>query len=103
VLKLIVRGCILTSIHRTCNNLHRQAIIVEIISTTWWHFLIASIFAGLSSGFVGTSVTTYASEIAMPQMRGAALSAYAFSFALGQLAAAIGLQIIAVVSRRLQY
>ncbi|RSH82919.1 hypothetical protein EHS25_005909 [Saitozyma podzolica] len=74
------------------------AIIVEIISTTWWHFLIASIFAGLSSGFVGTSVTTYASEIAMPQMRGAALSAYAFSFALGQLAAAIGLQIIAVTT-----
>lgn len=47
-------------------------------------------------------MTTYASEIAMPQMRGAALSAYAFSFALGQLAAAIGLQIIAVVSEYLR-
>lgn len=37
---------------------------------------------------------SYASEIALPQMRGTVLSSYAFFFALGQLLSAIALDII---------
>jgi len=49
---------------------------------------------GLAAGLIGTSILSYASEVAMPQMRGTVLSAYAFFFALGQLACAIALDII---------
>lgn len=41
---------------------------------------------------------TYMSEIAMPQVRGALLSAFALSFGLGQLFNAVGFQILAEVS-----
>jgi hypothetical protein len=60
--------------------------------------MIAKITNGIASGLIGTSVLSYASEISMPQMRGTILSAYAFFFALGQLACAIGLDIINRVS-----
>lgn len=41
---------------------------------------------------------TYMSEIAMPQVRGALLGAFALSFGLGQLFNAVGFQILAEVS-----
>jgi MFS family permease len=80
-------------------RLHTQTIITEIFSTTWWHFLLAKLFNGFAAGLIGTSVMSYASEIAMSQFRGTVLSSYAFFFALGQLASAIGLDIINRVSR----
>jgi MFS family permease len=86
---------------RTALNLfspHTQTIITEIFSTTWWHFLLAKLFNGFAAGLIGTSVMSYASEIAMSQFRGTVLSSYAFFFALGQLASAIGLDIINRVS-----
>jgi hypothetical protein len=79
---------------------HAQTIITEIFSTTWWHFLLAKLFNGFAAGLIGTSVMSYASEIAMSQTRGTVLSSYAFFFALGQLASAIGLDIINRVSLR---
>lgn len=44
---------------------------------------------------------TYMSEIAMPQVRGALLGAFALSFGLGQLFNAVGFQILAEVSQQL--
>jgi SP family general alpha glucoside:H+ symporter-like MFS transporter len=76
-----------------------QTIITEIFSTTWWHFLLAKLWNGFAAGLIGTSVLSYASEIAMPQMRGTVLASYAFFFAFGQLACAIALDIINRVSR----
>lgn len=55
-------------------------------------------FNGWAAGLIGTSVLSYASEIAMPQLRGTIVGAYAFFFAFGQLASAIALQIINTVS-----
>lgn len=40
---------------------------------------------------------TYMSEIALPQVRGALLGAFALSFGLGQLFNAVGFQILAEV------
>lgn len=40
------------------------------------------------------------SEIALPQIRGALLGAFSLSFGLGQLANAVGLQILVKVCRK---
>jgi SP family general alpha glucoside:H+ symporter-like MFS transporter len=74
-----------------------KTIITEVFATTWWHFLLAKVWNGFAAGLIGTSVLSYASEAAMPQLRGTIISAYAFFFALGQLGSAIGLQIISTV------
>ena len=52
----------------------------------------------MAAGFIGTSIMTYISEITIPQMRGAHLSAFSFFFAIGQLVAAIGLEVLQQVS-----
>jgi MFS family permease len=70
------------------------AIIIEIVAKNWWHFLFAKIVGGFAAGFIGTSIMSYISEITMPKMRGAHLSAFAFFFALGQVASAIALEVL---------
>jgi hypothetical protein len=40
---------------------------------------------GISCGFLGTTIMTYLSEIALPQMRGSLLATFSLTFALGQL------------------
>jgi hypothetical protein len=49
---------------------------------------------GISCGFLGTTITTDLSEIALPQMRGSLLATFSLTFALGQLFCAIGLQVL---------
>jgi len=70
------------------------AIIIEIVAKTWWQFLFAKIVGGFAAGFIGTSIMAYISEITMPKMRGPHLSAFAFFFALGQVASAIALEVL---------
>lgn len=64
----------------------------------WYVYLIAKIVAGFAAGFIGTSVMTYISEITMPKMRGSHLSAFALFFAIGQVASAVGLEVLQNVS-----
>ena len=71
-----------------------QAIILEIVAKNWKVYLVAKLFSGFSAAFLGTGVMTYMSEIAITQIRGAMLGAFSFSFALGQLFSAVGLQIL---------
>ena len=66
----------------------------------WKAYLGAKIFVGISCGFLGTTCMTYLSEIVMPQMRGSVLAAFSFSWQIGSLAAALGLQILVTVSVR---
>jgi len=54
--------------------------------------------AGASSGFVGTGIMTYLSEIAITQVRGSLLGSYSLAFGLGNLFNAVGLQILVEVS-----
>lgn len=54
--------------------------------------------AGVSCGFLGTTIMTYLSEMAIPQMRGSLLATFSLAFALGQLFCAIGLQVLQEVS-----
>ena len=75
-----------------------QAIILEIVAKDWKVYLVAKLFSGFSAAFLGTGVMTYMSEIAITQIRGAMLGAFSFSFALGQLFSAVGLQILNEVS-----
>ncbi|KAH8080079.1 general substrate transporter [Filobasidium floriforme] len=70
------------------------AIIVEIVAKDWKAFLAAKILAGMSAGFIGTTIMSYISEITISQLRGPHLSAFSFFFAFGQLMAAVGLQVL---------
>jgi MFS family permease len=63
------------------------------VAKQWYVYLIAKIVAGF-----GTSVMTYISEITMPKMRGSHLSAFALFFAIGQVASAVGLEVLQNVS-----
>lgn len=75
-----------------------QAIILECVAKDWKVYLVAKIFAGIATAFLGTAVMTYMSEIAIAPIRGAMLGAFSFTFALGQFFNAIGLQILNTVS-----
>lgn len=69
------------------------------VATEWRVWLASKLFAGIGNGFAQTALVIYNSEIAPPQIRGFLLSTWAFFYALGQLTASIGLQILATVSR----
>jgi MFS family permease len=68
------------------------------VAKQWYVYLIAKIVAGFAAGVIGTSVMTYISEITMPKMRGSHLSAFALFFAIGQVASAVGLEVLQNVS-----
>jgi MFS family permease len=57
-------------------------------------FLAAKIFCGAAAGWLGPAIMTYLSEIALPQFRGAILSCFALSLAIGQFTNAIACQIV---------
>ena len=76
----------------------RQAIVIEIVSTNWIHYLIAKLFSGMACAYLGPGIINYLTEISMPKMRGAMLSSFAFFFSLGGLCASIALKLIADVS-----
>lgn len=82
--------------------IHMQAIIIEIFSKNWIHYLIAKIFSGMACAYIGPGIINYLTEISLPQIRGAMVSSFAFCFALGGLGAAIALRIIEGVSRLLR-
>ncbi|GFZ51067.1 hypothetical protein JCM24511_08825 [Saitozyma sp. JCM 24511] len=71
------------------------ATICEMVATEWRVWLASKLFAGIGNGFAQTALVIYNSEIAPPQIRGFLLSTWAFFYALGQLTASIGLQILA--------
>lgn len=71
--------------------------VLEIVAKNWVVWLIAKLLAGFGNGFATSALVIYNAEIAPPQIRGFMLSTWAFFYALGQLTASIGLQIIAVV------
>jgi MFS family permease len=62
--------------------------------------MASRVLGGAAQGFLGASVMTYLSEMAITQVRGALLGAFAMSFALGQFYIAMGLQIVFIVSRK---
>ncbi|KXJ89300.1 general substrate transporter [Microdochium bolleyi] len=70
------------------------SIIIQVFSTQWWTLLIARIVAGFAGGMMGTAVMVYMSEIAMPQFRGALLSAFSLGFALGQVFIATAFKVL---------
>jgi len=70
------------------------SIIIQVFMTNWWTYLIARIIAGIAGGMMGTAVMVYMSEIAMPQFRGALLSAFSLGFALGQVFIAVGFKVL---------
>ncbi|RSH82354.1 uncharacterized protein EHS24_007321 [Apiotrichum porosum] len=74
------------------------AIILEIVAKDWKVYLVAKVFSGLCCGFLGTTVMAYMSEITMPQMRGTLLASFSFSWSLGGLFSAIGLQVLATTA-----
>ncbi|GHJ86361.1 hypothetical protein NliqN6_2763 [Naganishia liquefaciens] len=71
------------------------AIVIEIVSTNWIHYLIAKLFSGMACAYLGPGIINYLTEISMPKMRGAMLSSFAFFFSLGGLCASIALKLIA--------
>lgn len=48
----------------------------------------------MAAAYIGTGVITYLTDISIPPLRGALIAGFSFSFALGQLFAAVGLQIL---------
>ncbi|ORY35933.1 general substrate transporter [Naematelia encephala] len=70
------------------------AIIVEIVAKDWKAYLGAKILIGIACGFLGTTCVTYLSEMVMPQMRGSILAAFSFSWQIGSLTSAVGLQVL---------
>lgn len=75
-----------------------QGLIIEMVAKTWVHWLISKLFMGLGQGLCQHGILTYMAEIAPAQIRGTMLSTYGWGYALGQLFAAIALQIVNVVS-----
>lgn len=71
-------------------------LIIECVSRTWVHWLVAKLFMGFGQGLCQHGILTYIAEIAPAQIRGFVLSTYGFGFALGQLFAAIALQAVEV-------
>lgn len=67
---------------------------MNIFAKDWKVYLGAKVMAGISCGFLGSTVMTYLSEITIPQMRGSLLSSFSLSYALGGLFASIGLQVL---------
>lgn len=74
---------------------HRpKSIVFEIVAQEWIMILWSRIVGGFASGFLGTSIMTYMSEIALPQFRGALLGTFSLFFALGQVFLALALKIL---------
>ncbi|WVW85797.1 hypothetical protein I302_107835 [Kwoniella bestiolae CBS 10118] len=71
------------------------AAVLEIVAKDWRVYAVAKFLCGIATGWIQSGLTVYIAEVAPVRARGAVLAAYSFAFALGQLAAAIGLQIIA--------
>lgn len=67
------------------------------MSTNWQGYLGAKIMVGIACGFLGTTCMTYLSELVMPQMRGSILAAFSFSWQIGGLMSAVGLQVLVTV------
>ncbi|RSH94186.1 hypothetical protein EHS25_003989 [Saitozyma podzolica] len=79
------------------------AIILEIVSTNWKGYLGAKVMVGIACGFLGTTCMTYLSELVMPQMRGSILAAFSFSWQIGGLMSAVGLQVLVTQTKPLAY
>ncbi|RSH81844.1 uncharacterized protein EHS24_008039 [Apiotrichum porosum] len=76
---------------------------LECAATEWKLWLAAKTLMGVALGMVQVSITTYVSEVAPAQIRGALLSGYSLAFALGQFASAIALQIIQTSAQPLKW
>jgi MFS family permease len=71
---------------------------LEITAKDWQLWSAAKAFTGMGIGFAQTQCVIYVSELSPTQIRGFLLATYALGFALGQLMASIGLQVLAEVS-----
>ncbi|WVQ68182.1 uncharacterized protein L199_006388 [Kwoniella botswanensis] len=70
------------------------ATVLALVAKEWQVYAVAKFFAGMSTGWIQSGLTVYIAEVAPVRARSAILAAYSFAFALGQLAGAIGLQIV---------
>ncbi|WRT67706.1 uncharacterized protein IL334_004678 [Kwoniella shivajii] len=66
-------------------------VITEIVARNYRDWLAAKMLMGLGQGLIQQGVLTYISEIAPTQLRGALMSTYGWSYALGQLFVSIAL------------
>lgn len=82
--------------HGALSSQQQQAIVIEIVATSWKTYAVAKMFSGFSSGWMGPAIMTYMSEISMPEYRGALLALFAVSFKIGTFANAIACQIVNV-------
>lgn len=60
------------------------------------------VFTGMSQGFTQAMLLVYVCEIAPTAIRGTLLAVWPFGFCLGQLTAAVGLQVLDVVCLYIQ-
>ncbi|KAF7122119.1 hypothetical protein CNMCM5793_000075 [Aspergillus hiratsukae] len=67
------------------------SIFAESFSTSWEHWLVAKLLAGMGIGMLQATLPFYISEIAPTQLRGFLINAYTFWFVLGQLFASVAL------------
>ncbi len=70
------------------------AIVLEMVATEWTVFLGGKIVSGVSTGLAQAAITATCAELAMPQMRGTVMGAFALGYAFGQLPCAIGLEVL---------
>ncbi|WRT68232.1 uncharacterized protein IL334_005208 [Kwoniella shivajii] len=73
--------------------------VLEIVAKDWRVYAVGKFLIGMGTGMVQSGLTVYIAEVAPVRSRGAVLSFYSLAFALGQLASAVGLQIIATKSQ----
>ncbi|KAF4176555.1 hypothetical protein CNMCM8927_000729 [Aspergillus lentulus] len=67
------------------------SIFAESFSTSWEHWLVAKLLAGMGIGMLQATLPFYISEIAPTQLKGFLINAYTFWFVLGQLFASVAL------------
>ena len=68
------------------------SLIIESVSTHWWHWLIAKLFSGVGVGMLQSTAPVYISELAPLKVKGVLINLYSIFFTVGQFIAPVILQ-----------
>ncbi|WWD10134.1 hypothetical protein V865_008268 [Kwoniella europaea PYCC6329] len=69
------------------------SVIVESVSSVWWHWTLAKLIAGCGIGAVQSTLPVYINEHAPSQIRGFLIVAYSLWFSLGGLMSSVALKV----------
>ncbi|WVW83082.1 hypothetical protein I302_105100 [Kwoniella bestiolae CBS 10118] len=69
------------------------SVIVESVSSVWWHWTLAKLIAGVGIGSVQATLPVYINEHAPSQIRGVLIVAYSLWFSLGGLMSSVALKV----------